>query len=142
MSALMTLILALVDFGLVVLILMVQRMVYPSFAFFDRQKLIAWHQKYTPRIAAVVGPLMILQLVLSAYQLMEVFNIAHLAHLLLVLAVWIYTALFFVPIHKRIGEGGATVSDLKRLVSGNWLRVTLWVLIFLITLRESLLRLF
>ena len=50
-----------VDFGLLVLILMVQVIVYPSFLHFSKTNLIKWHQSYTPKITTIVAPLMIAQ---------------------------------------------------------------------------------
>ncbi|MFT6745260.1 MAG: hypothetical protein ACJAR8_001821, partial [Bacteroidia bacterium] len=60
-----------VDFGLVVLIWMVQLIVYPSFLFYKDTELITWHTKYTPRITKIVAPLMFAQLSLSVFGLFQ-----------------------------------------------------------------------
>ncbi len=125
----------LIDFGLVVLILMVQLTIYPSFLYYKTEDLVSWHQKYTGAIAVIVGPLMLAQLGMAIYAL-----IAHQEflfgsmYLLLVTATWISTAVLFVPIHNRIGKSKHTNKDLQKLVHHNWIRVILWVLILLLSL--------
>lgn len=128
----------LIDFGLVVLILMVQLTIYPSFLYYKTEDLVRWHQKYTGAIAIVVGPLMLAQLLLSIY--VVVINQQYLLggiHLVLVLATWISTAIQFVPIHSRIGKSEHTNKDLQKLVHHNWIRVILWVLILLLGLFQN-----
>ena len=128
----------LIDFGLVVLILMVQLTIYPSFLYYKTEDLVRWHQKYTGAIAMVVGPLMLAQLLLSIYVVFV--NQQYLLggiHLTLVLATWISTAIQFVPIHNRIGKSEHTNKDLQKLVHHNWIRVILWVLILLLGLFQN-----
>jgi hypothetical protein len=128
----------LIDFGLVVLILMVQLTIYPSFLYYKTEDLVRWHQKYTGAIAMVVGPLMLAQLLLSIYVVFV--NQQYLLggiHLTLVLATWISTAIQFVPIHNRIGKSEHTIKDLQKLVHHNWIRVILWVLILLLGLFQN-----
>ena len=52
----------LADFGLLVLIWMVQLVVYPGFKYYQRERLLEWHARYTSRISYIVGPLMLGQL--------------------------------------------------------------------------------
>ncbi|WP_339844796.1 hypothetical protein [uncultured Dokdonia sp.] len=128
----------LIDFGLVVLILMVQLTIYPSFLYYKTEDLVRWHQKYTGAIAMVVGPLMLAQLLLSIYVVFV--NQQYLLggiHLTLVLATWIATAIQFVPIHNRIGKSEHTNKDLQKLVHHNWIRVILWILILLLGLFQN-----
>lgn len=114
--------------GLAVLILMVQLAIYPSFLYYSRENLVQWHPRYTKGIAVIVGPLMVAQLLIDVY---IVFGVSQytlgVVHLLFVLATWISTALFFVPIHNRIATNTHSEGDLKNLVSRNWLRVLLWI---------------
>ena len=68
-----------IDFGLVVLIWMIQLIVYPSFLHYTTTNLIKWHRKYTPLIGYIVGPLMLLQLGISIYQIsIETVSYTHL----------------------------------------------------------------
>jgi len=125
----------LIDFGLVILIFMVQLTIYPSFRFYEKENLVRWHQQYTGAIAMVVAPLMLSQLALAFYMLIvtQQYFIACF-HLLLVLATWVSTAVQFVPIHNRIGKNEHRDEDLKHLVQRNWLRVMLWSVIFIVSL--------
>ena len=52
-----------IDGGLLVLIWMVQRIVYPSFLEIHEDRLQAWHARYMPAIGSIVGPLMLLSLI-------------------------------------------------------------------------------
>jgi len=57
------------DFGMLVLIWLVQLIIYPSFEFTDKDAFLGWHEKYTGLITVVVLPLMLGQLGLTLYQL-------------------------------------------------------------------------
>ncbi|WP_378175696.1 hypothetical protein [Aquimarina sp. SS2-1] len=119
------------DFGLVILIWLVQLIMYPGFSYYQKENLMNWHQSYTKRIAVVVMPLMVGQLVLSIIRFYEVFNVNHGIDAILVVAVWISTFLQFVPIHNRISKGEIASKLLIKLVRLNWLRTSLWTIIFL-----------
>jgi hypothetical protein len=123
----------LVDFGLVVLIVMVQMVIYPSFKFYEKHALEKWHAKYTSRIFYIVFPLMMAQLILSIIMILSVLSLYTIASLLGVVVLFLLTFLIFVPMHNAISEGKATTYLLKQLVRKNWLRTILWVLIFLWT---------
>ena len=133
MTELLILIKLLVDVGLLVLILMVQLTIYPSFLYYKRENLLRWHKKYTNAIAIIVGPLMVAQLFLSIYFVFgaQQYFIGGL-HLFFVLATWISTAVQFVPIHNRIANNTHSEKDLKNLVSRNWVRVVLWASIIIL----------
>ncbi len=133
MTELLVLIKLLVDVGLLVLILMVQLTIYPSFLYYKRENLLRWHKKYTNAIAIIVGPLMVAQLFLSIYVVFgaQQYFIGGL-HLFFVLATWISTAVQFVPIHNRIANNTHSEKDLKNLVSRNWVRVVLWASIIIL----------
>lgn len=130
----MELIKLLSDFGLVVLIVMVQAIVYPSFKFYNKKNLIQWHRLYTKRLAIIVIPLMFAQLILSVILLSTNFSSHNILNGLLVIAVWASTFIQFVPIHNRIASESHTDLDLKLLVRRNWLRVALWMGIFVLSL--------
>ncbi len=123
----------LVDFGLVVLIWMVQLIIYPGFLYLERQLLLEWHEKYTRAITYIVAPLMCVQLLLASYAvfwvLMDAYNIAYFA---LVLLTWLLTMVLFVPVHNRISYNTYTEADLQKLVSRNWWRVLVWVIILVL----------
>ncbi len=126
----------LVDVGLVVLILLVQLIIYPSFLFYDRSALIKWHHIYTKRIAIIVAPLMITQLVLVIYILLNnlVVNIYNITISLIIIAIWGVTFAIFVPLHSKISSNSYVTKDLHKLVSFNWIRVLLWIFILILNL--------
>ena len=50
-----------IDFGLVILIWLTQLVIYPGMRFIPKDRLVKWHQSYTPsndsgRISTYVGP--------------------------------------------------------------------------------------
>jgi len=60
-----------IDFGLVAFIWAVQLLVYSNFQYIDSTKFVEWHQRYKRKVAYIVAPLMMSQLVLAALQLWE-----------------------------------------------------------------------
>lgn len=122
-----------VDFGLVVLIWIVQLIIYPGLAKYSPQNLLIWHGEYTRRIGIIVMPLMLSQLALAVLQIVSRPSVILWLSGLAVLIVWIITFLYFVPAHNRIsgGESGQLVNDLTRV---NWWRTILWTGIFLLDL--------
>ena len=119
------------DFGLLVLIWMVQLIIYPSFKFYSKTDLLLWHKKYTAAISIVVIPLMFGQLITAVLQAIYAPNWLNLGCLILISLVWISTFSQFVPIHKTISTGKITSKLLQQLVQKNWLRTALWSLIFI-----------
>lgn len=125
-----------VDFGLLVLILMVQLIVYPSFLHFSKTNLIKWHQSYTPKITTIVAPLMIAQVALHAYTLIFSFSYLQVIQTILIASVWLITFLYFVPLHQKIESKQFTTQNLKNLINYNWLRTIIWLFIVLLSLLE------
>lgn len=122
------------DFGLVVLIFLVQLCIYPAFKYFKDENLVRWHHVYTPNITYVVFPLMMGQLILSSYQTYIAFSLTASIHLGLVILTWLSTFLFFVPLHQKINSSTFKSKDIVQLEKGNWFRLILWLLVFMITL--------
>ncbi|MFT7442552.1 MAG: hypothetical protein ACI9Q3_000926 [Maribacter sp.] len=116
----------LVDTGLVVLIWMVQLIIYPSFTYYKPENLIKWHQKYTNRLAVVVVPLMLTQLVLAIVAVFLAFNFTTIFTAVIVLFLWIFTFLSFAPLHFKISAGNTNQNLLKLLIQRNWLRTFFW----------------
>jgi hypothetical protein len=125
------LILLLVDAGLVVLIWMVQLIVYPSFLFYQKEDLVRWHKLYTNRIAIIVIPLMLVQLVLSGVYVFDGINLKSITSLVIVLFLWIFTFTSFAPLHFKISETKADRNMLLLLVKRNWIRTIFWTALFL-----------
>lgn len=124
----------LADFGLVVLIWMVQLIVYPGFLFYSEEDLLKWHSYYTPRITVVVAPLMFVQMGIAIYLSVFEFSLVNLIYLFLVLSTWVSTFAYFVPLHHKIERKVDLKPSAQRLTHGNWLRTFQWTLIFVYSL--------
>ncbi len=128
----------LLDFGLVVLIWIIQRIVYPSFLHYSTRNLVTWHRIYTSRFSAIVIPLMFGQLGVSIYQVFSQTSIYTVSSLVVIILIWISTFWIFVPIHSIISNENSSESDLVTLVNKNWLRTFLWSLLFVYSFFEVL----
>lgn len=131
---LLTSLFLIVNSGLVVLIWMVQLIVYPSFLFYNKENLVKWHNIYTKRIAVIVVPLMLIQLVLSILNTIVSFSIINLTIALLVLFLWVFTFTSFAPVHFKISENRFQQTQLQQLVNRNWIRTIIWSFILGISL--------
>lgn len=120
----------LIDFGLVVLIFLVQLCIYPAFKYFEEENLVRWHHIYTPNITYVVFPLMMGQIIVSTYSIYTHISLLSSIHIVLVLMTWLSTFAYFVPLHQKINSNKFTIDDLKKLEKRNWYRLVLWLLIF------------
>ncbi|MFK7806775.1 MAG: hypothetical protein AB8F74_03145 [Saprospiraceae bacterium] len=126
------------DFGLLILIWMTQLVVYPSFTFFQKKNLLAWHSKYTQRITVVVLPLMLGQLLISVFQLWEIVSWYTIISFVVILVLWAFTFLHFIPLHNKIAKDQFDDALLKRLVDRNWIRTFFWTVLFIISSIELL----
>ena len=120
----------LIDFGLVVLIWMVQLVIYPSFLHYRNDDLVVWHRKYTSLIGAIVSPLMLLQLGISISQIIIAVDLYTISSLVIVRVLWIVTFLQFMPIHNTVSKGSVSEKMLLSLVRKNWTRTLLWTFLF------------
>jgi len=127
-----------IDFGLVILIWMVQLIVYPSFLYYKDTELITWHTEYTPRITKIVAPLMFAQFGLPVFGLFQGLTAYSKLYAALVISMWLLTIIIFIPIHEKIQGGSASTDLLQRLVRTNWYRTAVWTFIFLVTLAKVL----
>ncbi len=123
----------LLDFGLCILIWMVQLIVYPSFAFYNNTQLLTWHKTYTKAIALIVIPLMLGQLGIAIYQVVLAQNVYTLVSIVLVVFLWGITLLKFAPMHQQISKGNTQIQLLKTLVQMNWIRTMIWSLLFVLS---------
>ncbi len=110
----------------------VQLVIYPLFAEVGGDGFISYHADYSERITWVVGPLMIVELgsatvlAIAALRSGKSRRLAF-SGLLLILALWLVTALVQVPQHGRLGVG-FDEATIAALVAGNWIRTILWTL--------------
>lgn len=128
------------DFGLMVLIWIVQLLIYPSFLHYSPERLQQWHLRYTSRMAIIVIPLMFGQLAITIYQAFCFPNVYTLGSITVLLVIWIVTFIQFVPMHKAITTTPHSRELLENLIKRNRLRTFLWSLLFLWSLTELLLK--
>ena len=120
----------LADFGLVVLIWLVQLIIYPSFLYTDSAAFKRWHSHYTALISIFVVPLMFGQTSLYVLLAVSMQRWAEYTNLALILAVWLTTFLLSVPCHDKMQKAGYDPSVIRRLISTNWIRTTAWSVVF------------
>ncbi|MDT0647482.1 hypothetical protein RM545_12350 [Zunongwangia sp. F260] len=128
----------LVDFGMLVLIWMVQLVVYPGMCHYKTEDLNSWHKIYTKRIAVIVAPLMIVQVLVSVVQFFNRIDIYTAGSIIFIIIIWLLTFLIFVPLHNSIGPDKSCERITNNLVSKNWWRTGLWSLLFIWTFFENL----
>jgi hypothetical protein len=92
-----------------------------------------WHTSYTPRITAVVAPLMLAQITLATFALWQEINALSIVYTVLICSTWIITFHTFIPIHKKIQEGNFSQATLTNLVKLNWYRTAIWTAIFVLS---------
>ncbi len=120
-----------IDFGLFILIWIVQLIIYPSFRFFGRKNLINWHHYYLPKFSMIVAPLMFIQLTIATFILFSVTEWKLFVYFILVISTWISTFLYFVPLHRNLTKQINMSESVRRLEKGNWWRALQWSLIFI-----------
>lgn len=118
-----------VDFGLVVLIWVVQLIVYPGFQYYELEGLLEWHKRYTSAITFIVMPLMLGQVVSHWIEITQVFTVIKLIMLLLIGLAWVITFWYAVPLHQRITDADRTDEAIQSLIRINWYRTVLWTLV-------------
>ncbi len=119
------------DFGMVVLIWLIQLVIYPRLCYYSTSDVRVWHQKYTPRVSYVVMPLMVGQLIIAILQVNQSPDVYTIFSLCAVLILWLSTFIQFVPLHSKISRRISCDGIPEKLVQLNWLRTILWNLVFL-----------
>jgi hypothetical protein len=111
------------------LIWFVQLVHYPLFSAIGESEFPRYEREHTRRVLWVVAPLMILEAVTAAMLVFlaegAAMQVAAIAGLLLVVAIWTSTALLQAPYHRKL-LGGFDPVTARRLVATNWLRTLAW----------------
>lgn len=123
------------DSGLLILIVIVQLIIYPSFIHHQPKRLLIWHSIYTKKIALIVLPLMLGQLCVAMFQVYQNQNLDTVLYSAIVFFLWGITFTKFAPMHGQISNGRVDKEFLQKLVRLNWIRTTLWFMLFLLTIR-------
>ena len=124
------------DFGLLILIWLVQLIIYPSFEYIDKTRLSIWHEKYTVLITIVVMPLMIGQVILHASALWRSVNTLAMLQAVFIALCWIVTFFRAVPLHNQLQQAISVDKTIIALIHWNWPRTILWSLVFIGSLLE------
>lgn len=124
----------LLDFGMVVILWLVQLVIYPSFLTCDPSRLVDWHKTYTQRVSWIIIPIMFTQLPLMLWLTVSEQEIADISALFCLLLCWVLTFSVSVPLHRKIDAGDTRRETLERLIKTNWPRTILWSLVFLLGL--------
>ena len=122
----------LADFGLLVLIWLVQLIIYPSLEYTEEAQFKRWHYRYTGLITVIVLPLMLIQLAVYTGQIYLLGRWHDIANFACVICVWALTFTHSVPCHDRLQKDGKDIVVVKRLVKTNWYRTLLWTAIFIV----------
>ena len=121
------------DFGLFVLVWIVQLVIYPSFTYYSKENLYKWHRNYTKRFSIVVMPLMCSQIIIAIIQLFQVQNWYTILSTVIIASLWLTTFKIFVPIHFSIDNNEPIENACSKLVAKNWMRTVLWSLLLIIS---------
>ncbi len=107
-------------------ILIIQRIHYPSFRMVDRKHFVEFHACHTQALGWVVGPVMCIELV-TAFWLARSGNAWLVANLLGTILLWAITFAVSVPYHNRL-TNGFDEKSWQGLKNTNWWRTSLWSL--------------
>ena len=104
----------------------VQLVTYPAFQYVSKNRFGTYHHKHVRHISLVVIPLMLLEFFLAVYFVIRNFTTwEYWLLLVLVIGVWMVTALLAMPLHKQLAKGKDRAVIMK-LIRTNGLRTFLW----------------
>lgn len=122
------------DFGMMVILWLVQLVIYPSFLHVEKSSLVQWHRRYTTRVSFIIIPTMLGQMGLVVYATLMQMNLRNLFALMLIAFCWLLTFTVSVPLHRTIEQGEGDDAILNRLIRTNWPRTICWTLVFVVGL--------
>lgn len=109
-------------FSLTGLIWLIQLVHYPSFKYVSKSNFAEFAKFHADRISFIVVPLMIVDLGTALF-LVGKYGVLN---ALLVILIWLSTAIWSVPCHARLQKHGKDEKCIQRLVLSNWPRTILW----------------
>jgi hypothetical protein len=115
------------NWGLLILIWLVQVIIYPGFHRIPPDIFIDYHRWYVSRISFIVLPLMISEMGMTGWWLLVAGTPGAIISTILVVIIWSSTFLLQVPIHNRLKSGKEEVL-IRHLVTTNWIRTIAWSL--------------
>lgn len=126
---------ALINFGMLILIWLVQVIIYPSMRYWDSARFRQSHSWYTKKITLFIILLMPLQAALSCLQFYSSQSFISLIQLFSIAIAWLVTFAISVPTHRKLGFGYAT-ETIEYLIKTNWLRTISWTIVSVADLIE------
>jgi len=120
-----------IDFGLLILIWLVQLIIYPSFRYCDSGQFQAWHYTYTGLISVFVVPLMFAQLGIYAWLAATRGQPWDYSAVGIIGLVWVVTFVWSVPCHDTLQRHGYDRQVIDNLVLSNWPRTIAWTALWL-----------
>ena len=107
----------------------IQLVHYPSFRFTDREKYVSFQIFHMRKISFIVMPVMVLEFFSGLLLVLYHSNYESLLRIsfILLLIIWLVTALFFAQIHQKLSKG-YDETLVRKLVSFNWIRTLLWTI--------------
>jgi len=128
-----TLMFATVNFGVLILIWLVQLIIYPSMRYWDKESFSQSHPWYTKSITPFIILLMVPQALLAGRELITVPSTLLLLQILAITSAWLTTFFISVPLHKKLSRGFDKVK-IERLIRTNWYRTGAWSFVCLLDL--------
>ena len=115
--------------AMVGVIWIIQLVHYPSFHFIELNQYTTFQRFHMSRISYVVIPAMLTELFTLILIIISMDQVDHiiLASALLLIVIWLMTALFFSGVHQKLTLGYDQVV-VEKLVKLNWGRTLLWTL--------------
>jgi len=112
------------------IIWIIQIVHYPSFNFICQKQFKNFEIFHTKSISYIVGPIMITELMSGLYFVIFLNNIntLNIINLILLVGIWISTALISVPLHNKLTSNGYNSNNIHSLILTNWIRTILWTI--------------
>ena len=107
----------------------IQLVHYPSFRYTDKEKYVSFQIFHMRNISFIVMPVMVLELLSGLLLVLYHSNHESLLRIsfILLLIIWLVTALFFAQIHQKLSKG-YDETLVRKLVSLNWIRTLIWTI--------------
>jgi hypothetical protein len=124
----------------------IQLVHYPFFHRVDKDNYNLHMDEHREKISYIVIPVMLAELssAISLVVIKSRYQSEFIAGLVLLLFIWISTAVLQVPLHSRLAKG-YTPTEVQKLVKSNWIRTVLWsirlTLLLYILVQSSFMRL-
>ena len=119
-----------INFGLVVLIWMVQLIIYPSFHYYNPKKSNDMASKIYKNDCNDCNSVDVGSIRISIHSVIDNGTYLSWTKLIIILFIWGLTWMYFAPTHTKLSKGILKKDTLTQLVSLNWYRTIAWTLVF------------